>query len=66
MTTITDTQAIDMLNAIAEKISESVGLLLEDDFIESNIEDIAKIVEIGSRDAFVKICNILGIEKVTD
>ena len=66
MTTITDTQAVDMLNAIAEMISRSIGLLLDDDFIESNIEDIAKIVEVDSREAFVKVCDILGIEKVTD
>ena len=63
--TITETQVYAILDTIAENICGTIGSLTDDEFIDENGEFIAYLVTHFSRQAFEKICDILGIEEVT-
>ena len=63
---ITETQANAILDTIAENICGTVGSLTDDDFIDENCEFITYLVNHFSRQTFEKVCDILGIEEVTE
>lgn len=64
MTEITDTQAIEILDTIAENTCKFFGTFVDDDFIDLYIDEIKEILNTNTRETFGKICDILGIEKV--
>ena len=64
MTTITDTQAVDMLDTIAESTCTFFATFVDSDFIELYTDEIKEVLNTNTKETFGKICDILGIEKV--
>ena len=64
MTTITDTQAVEILDTIAESTCTFFATFVDSDFVDLYIDEMKEVLNTNTRETFGKICDILGIEKV--
>lgn len=64
MKTITDTQAVEILDTIAESTCHFFGAFVDDDFVAQRADEITDLLNENTRKTFGKICDILGIERV--